>query len=169
VRLAQVFANLLNNAAKYTNEQGEIAVTVRREGKDAVVSVRDNGLGIPKEMLGRVFEIFAQVDGLQGRAGGGLGIGLTLVRSLVAMHGGSVAVASEGRGTGSEFVVRLPLSVATEPRSSAPRYAPAAAPRRTACSSSTTTSTRPRASAWCSSCSAPRCASSTAAPTRWRR
>jgi signal transduction histidine kinase/CheY-like chemotaxis protein len=125
VRLAQVFANLLNNAAKYTNEQGEIAVTVRREGKDVVVAVRDNGLGIPGEMLGRVFEIFAQVDGLQGRAGGGLGIGLTLVRSLVAMHGGSVAVVSEGRGKGSEFVVRLPLSVASEPRSIAPRYAPA--------------------------------------------
>ena len=114
VRLSQVFANLLNNAAKYTNEQGEIALDVRREGKDVVVSVRDNGVGIPPEMLSRVFEIFAQVDGLQGRAGGGLGIGLTLVRSLVGMHGGSVAVVSEGRGMGTEFVVRLPLSLAGE-------------------------------------------------------
>ena len=110
VRLSQVFANLLNNAAKYTNEQGEIALEAKRDRNEVVVSVRDNGVGIPPEMLGRVFEIFAQVDGTQGRAGGGLGIGLTLVRSLVGMHGGSVAVTSEGRGRGTEFVVRLPLS-----------------------------------------------------------
>jgi CheY-like chemotaxis protein len=127
VRLAQVFANLLNNAAKYTNEQGEIAVQARCEGKEVVVTVRDSGVGIPQEMLGRVFEIFAQVDGLHGRAGGGLGIGLTLVRSLVAMHGGSIAAVSEGRDKGSEFIVRLPLSVATEARTPLPRHAPAGA------------------------------------------
>ena len=121
VRLSQVFANLLNNAAKYTNDGGEITLAVQRDGKDVVVAVRDNGLGIPTEMIGRVFEIFAQVDGVQGRAGGGLGIGLTLVRSLVGMHGGTVSVTSEGRGKGTEFVVRLPLSLAQEAVATAAR------------------------------------------------
>jgi signal transduction histidine kinase len=110
VRLAQVFANLLNNAAKYTDIGGQIWLTVRREGQAVAISVRDSGVGIPAEMLPRVFELFTQVDRSAGRAQGGLGIGLTLVKNLVEMHGGSVAVQSEGCGKGSEFVVRLPLA-----------------------------------------------------------
>jgi PAS domain S-box-containing protein len=109
VRLAQVLANLLNNAAKYTEEEGQIWLTARREGADAVVSVRDTGMGIPAEMLRKVFDLFTQVDRNYSRAQGGLGIGLTLVRSLVDKHGGSVEVKSDGPGRGSESVVRLPL------------------------------------------------------------
>jgi signal transduction histidine kinase len=108
VRLTQVVANLLNNAAKYTDEGGEITLTVERDGEHAIVRVRDSGVGISPEMLSRVFELFTQVDSTLDRAQGGLGIGLTLVRSLVEMHGGLVEVSSEGVGRGSEFVVRLP-------------------------------------------------------------
>ncbi|HEY1376487.1 MAG TPA: PAS domain S-box protein [Gemmataceae bacterium] len=108
VRLAQVFANLLNNAAKYTDRGGSIRLTAERQGSDAVVSVRDSGLGIPREMLGKVFELFTQVDSTLEKAQGGLGIGLTLVRRLAEMHGGSVEAHSEGLGKGSEFTVRLP-------------------------------------------------------------
>jgi two-component system, chemotaxis family, CheB/CheR fusion protein len=110
VRLAQVFANLLNNAAKYTEQPGTIRVAARREDGGVTVSVRDSGIGIPAEMLPRVFEMFAQIDSARGRSQGGLGIGLTLVRKLVDMHGGTVSAHSEGPGTGSEFVVRLPLT-----------------------------------------------------------
>ena len=109
VRLAQVITNLLNNAAKYTAEGGRIGLSVRREGATAIVSVRDNGMGIPLDMQARVFDMFAQLDTAQARTQGGLGIGLTLARSLVGLHGGSVDVVSAGPGTGSEFVVRLPL------------------------------------------------------------
>ena len=108
VRLAQVFANLLNNAAKYTDPGGAVHVRARADGADAVVTVRDTGAGIPAEMLGRVFELFTQIDRSDARAQGGLGIGLTLVKSLVELHGGRVAVRSDGPGTGSEFEVRLP-------------------------------------------------------------
>ncbi len=108
VRLAQVFSNLLNNAAKYTDRGGRIWLTAERQGSDAVVSVRDSGLGIPREMLGKVFELFTQVDHTLEKAQGGLGIGLTLVRRLAEMHGGSVEANSEGTGKGSEFTVRLP-------------------------------------------------------------
>ena len=108
VRLAQVFSNLLNNAAKYTDRGGKIWLTAERQGSDAVVSVRDSGLGIPKEMLGKVFELFTQVDSTLERSQGGLGIGLTLVRRLTEMHGGSIEAHSEGLGKGSEFTVRLP-------------------------------------------------------------
>ncbi len=110
VRLAQIFANLLNNAAKYANPGSCIDLQARREGSDAVVSVRDTGIGIPAEMLDKVFDLFTQVDRTYDRAQSGLGIGLTLVRSLVTMHGGSVAAHSEGAGKGSEFVVRIPLA-----------------------------------------------------------
>jgi PAS domain S-box-containing protein len=116
VRLAQVFANLLNNAAKYTDEGGQIWLTAKvakgsQESPDGVVvSVRDTGVGIPADMLPRVFELFTQVDRSAGRAQGGLGIGLTLVRSLVQLHGGRVEARSEGLGQGSEFVVHLPLA-----------------------------------------------------------
>jgi PAS domain S-box-containing protein len=111
VRLAQVVANLLNNAAKYTEEGGRISLSARREGNHAVISVRDTGVGIPLEVLPRVFDLFAQADRTYHRAQGGLGIGLTLVRTLVELHGGTVAAKSEGAGRGSEFVVRLPLGV----------------------------------------------------------
>ncbi|HXX48312.1 MAG TPA: PAS domain S-box protein [Myxococcota bacterium] len=110
VRLTQVLANLLNNAAKYTEEGGAIQLSTGRGGDSAVVSVRDNGLGIPPAMLPRVFDLFAQVGHTLGRAQGGLGIGLALVKRLVEMHGGRVEARSEGWGTGSEFVVTLPLA-----------------------------------------------------------
>jgi CheY-like chemotaxis protein len=108
-RLAQVLSNLLNNAAKYTPPGGMIWVTVSEDAGQAVVSVRDTGVGIPPEMLSRVFDLFQQVDRSIDRSQGGLGIGLTLARRLVEMHGGSIEAKSEGPGRGSEFVVRLPI------------------------------------------------------------
>ena len=111
VRLTQVFANLLNNAAKYTNHGGVIAVSTRREGGDALVIVKDNGIGIAPNLLSQVFDMFMQVDRSTRRSQGGLGIGLTLVKSLITMHGGSVEARSDGPGLGSEFIVRLPLLV----------------------------------------------------------
>jgi PAS domain S-box-containing protein len=111
MRLAQVLANLLNNAAKYTPEGGQIWLTVRSEGSNVALSVRDSGAGIATEMLSKVFDLFTQADRTHDRAQGGLGIGLTLVRSLVDMHGGSVEARSDGPGHGSEFIVRLPLAV----------------------------------------------------------
>ncbi len=110
VRLGQVFANLLNNAAKYTEPRGQIWLTARCQEGDAVVSVRDNGIGLSPEMLPAVFEIFMQADRSTNRAQGGLGIGLTLVKNLVELHGGSIAATSAGLGKGCEFVVRLPIS-----------------------------------------------------------
>lgn len=112
VRLAQVFGNLLNNAAKYTGEGGLIAVRAWRDGGEAVVSVSDNGCGIPPDALPSVFDLFMQARHSHSRAQGGLGIGLTLVRSLVEMHGGRVEARSDGEGRGSEFLVRLPLALA---------------------------------------------------------
>jgi signal transduction histidine kinase/CheY-like chemotaxis protein len=110
VRLAQVLANLLNNAAKYTDPGGRIGLTAERQGDEVVVQVRDNGIGIPGAMLPRIFDLFTQVDRLSGRAQGGLGIGLTVVRSLVQLHGGNVSAYSAGSGQGSEFTVRLPVA-----------------------------------------------------------
>jgi signal transduction histidine kinase len=109
-RLSQVLLNLLNNAAKYTDEGGELTLSVEVEtaSADVVLRVRDTGMGIPPEMLPRIFDLFTQADRTLDRAQGGLGIGLTLVRRLVMMHGGSVAAFSQGPGKGSEFVVRLP-------------------------------------------------------------
>ena len=109
VRLAQVFMNLLNNAAKYTKRGGHIRLTAEREGSDAVVSVRDNGIGIPGDMLTRIFDMFTQVDRTLERSQGGLGIGLTLVRRLLDLHDGWIEARSNGPDEGSEFVVRLPL------------------------------------------------------------
>lgn len=109
VRLAQVFANLLNNAAKYTDSGGQIWFTARREEGEAVISIRDTGIGIAAELLPKVFDMFMQVDVATDRSQGGLGIGLTLVRSLTELHDGTVSVHSEGPGKGSEFVVRLPV------------------------------------------------------------
>jgi PAS domain S-box-containing protein len=108
-RLEQVVANLLNNAAKYTEPGGRIWLTAEREGSEAVIRVRDNGIGILSEMLPRVFDLFTQADRSLDRAQGGLGIGLTLVKRLVELHGGRVEAQSEGPGKGSEFVVRLPV------------------------------------------------------------
>jgi PAS domain S-box-containing protein len=110
VRLSQVFANLLNNSAKYTQNGGNITVTAQCDATSVVVSIRDTGIGIPQDMLARVFDMFAQVDDVLRRSKDGLGIGLNLVRTLVGMHGGSVEARSGGLGLGSEFVVRLPLA-----------------------------------------------------------
>jgi CheY-like chemotaxis protein/nitrogen-specific signal transduction histidine kinase len=110
VRLSQVVANLLNNAAKYTPPGGQIAVSVRREGQWIALAVRDNGIGIAPAALPNIFEMFVQVDQDHKRTQGGLGIGLALVKRLVEMHGGAVQAASAGEGKGSEFTVRLPLA-----------------------------------------------------------
>jgi signal transduction histidine kinase len=107
-RLEQVLANLFRNAAKYTEPGGRIEVAVLHSGGEMVVRVRDNGVGISPDLLPRVFDLFAQGEQSLDRSGGGLGIGLTLVRSLVEMHGGRVEAQSDGAGKGSEFVVRLP-------------------------------------------------------------
>jgi PAS domain S-box-containing protein len=109
-RIEQVIGNLLTNAAKYTPEGGDISVKAYPENEHVVIKVKDTGLGIPREMLTRVFELFTQVEPTLDRASGGLGIGLTVVRHLTEMHGGSVSVTSEGLGKGSEFSVHLPLS-----------------------------------------------------------
>ena len=110
VRLVQVVSNLLNNAAKYTESGGRIWLTAQREGGEAVVSVRDTGVGIPAALLPRVFDLFTQMEPNVGCVESGLGIGLALVRSLVHLHDGRVEVHSEGPGQGSEFVVHLPLA-----------------------------------------------------------
>ena len=108
-RLAQVFSNLLNNAAKYTPRGGRIELAVEAQDGFAAVHVRDSGVGIPAHMVTRVFDMFVQVDRSLEKSHGGLGIGLTIVKQLVDMHGGWVAARSEGPGRGSEFTVRLPL------------------------------------------------------------
>ncbi|HYC35543.1 MAG TPA: PAS domain-containing sensor histidine kinase [Usitatibacter sp.] len=107
-RLHQVFTNLITNAVKYTPAGGRIWVKGTVEGEDIVARVEDNGEGIAPEMLPRIFELFVQVDTSRAHSKGGLGIGLAVVRELVALHGGSVQVKSEGHGKGSEFTVRLP-------------------------------------------------------------
>lgn len=112
VRLTQVFANLLNNAAKYTPPRGLVEVIVEREGGSARVRIRDNGVGLPPDMLTEIFGIFVQVPRNSQVAQGGLGIGLTLVKSLVELHGGRVQAFSAGPGQGTELVVELPLSAA---------------------------------------------------------
>jgi PAS domain S-box-containing protein len=112
-RLAQVFLNLLNNAAKYTPENGLIEISGKTEGQHAVIRVRDNGVGIAPELLPKVFDLFVQGSRSLDRAEGGLGIGLTLVRAIVRLHGGSVSVSSAGVQQGSEFTVKLPLVTRT--------------------------------------------------------
>jgi two-component system CheB/CheR fusion protein len=115
IRLTQVLANLLNNAAKYTDEGGAIQLGLTREAGQGVISVRDNGVGIEPEMVPQVFELFAQADTTLDRSRGGLGLGLTLVRQLVGLHHGRVEAASAGLGHGSCFTVRLPLIPAPPP------------------------------------------------------
>ena len=107
-RLSQVFSNLLNNAAKYTPTGGRIQLGAKRQDNDVVVSVKDNGIGIRAELLPEIFEIFVQGKSSHESERGGLGLGLTLVRSLVELHGGHVEARSEGQGQGSEFLVRIP-------------------------------------------------------------
>jgi PAS domain S-box-containing protein len=114
-RIVQVFGNLINNAAKYTDDGGHIAITSTLEDGEAVVSVRDDGVGMAPDLLTRAFDLFVQETRSLDRAQGGLGIGLTLVRTLVKMHGGSVRAFSEGPGRGSELVVRLPLAPEAAP------------------------------------------------------
>jgi PAS domain S-box-containing protein len=110
VRLAQVFSNLLTNAAKYSPQPSQIWLAAERDNDEAVVRVRDQGVGISEEFLPHIFKLFAQADESLARTEGGLGIGLTLVKNLVNLHGGAIAATSAGRGHGSEFVVRLPIS-----------------------------------------------------------
>jgi signal transduction histidine kinase/DNA-binding response OmpR family regulator len=119
-RLAQVLTNLLNNAAKYTENGGHIWLRADRAGDAAVIRVRDTGVGIPPDMLSAIFDLFTQADRSLDRSQGGLGVGLTLVKNLVEMHEGSVSALSEGPGRGSEFVVRLPLRTAPVSREAEP-------------------------------------------------
>ena len=123
VRVAQVFANLLNNAANYTRPGGLVEIGLAREGDEAVIRVRDNGIGVPPEMQRQIFEPFMRVTSAPGNHGG-LGIGLAICKELVTMHGGTLDVRSDGAGAGSEFIVRLPLLT-----SAAHAAAPAPAPR----------------------------------------
>lgn len=113
-RIAQVISNLLNNAARYSDKRGRITVDVRRENMDAVVEIADEGIGIPAAMLGRVFEMFVQVDRQYERGRGGLGVGLALSRQLVEMHGGRILAHSPGPGLGSTFEIRLPIAAEVE-------------------------------------------------------
>jgi PAS domain S-box-containing protein len=131
VRLTQIISNLLSNACKFTGKGGQIWLTVGCEGKQAVIRVRDTGIGIAADQLFHIFELFTQVDTSLERTQSGLGIGLTLVKNLTEMHGGRVEVHSDGYGRGSEFVVRLPLSVEIPKSSSEP--APAKPEMKTGC------------------------------------
>jgi CheY-like chemotaxis protein len=132
VRLAQVFCNLLNNAAKYTERGGRIVLSAQRRDAQVEISVRDNGTGIPPQMLPRVFDMFMQVDRSLEKTHGGLGIGLTLVKRLVELHGGTVQARSGGAGRGSEFIVHLPLIEpgASRRQAAAAGALPAQAPAR---------------------------------------
>jgi CheY-like chemotaxis protein len=116
VRLEQVVCNLLQNAIKYTPQGGRLSLTVETDRGEGVVRMKDTGIGLSPEMLQTIFEPFAQVESSRQRSEGGLGLGLPLVRSLVAMHGGRVKARSEGPGQGSEFIVRLPLVRTEEKR-----------------------------------------------------
>jgi signal transduction histidine kinase/ActR/RegA family two-component response regulator len=115
VRLAQALGNLVNNAAKYTDEGGQILVSAEKVNREIVLRVRDNGVGISADMQSSIFDLFTQSDRSLDRAEGGLGIGLTLVRRLVEMHGGQVHVFSDGPNQGSEFVIRIPVHVKSDP------------------------------------------------------
>jgi PAS domain S-box-containing protein len=132
VRLTQILGNLLSNACKYTAPGGSIWLTAERQGSDVVIAVRDTGQGIPAGMLDSVFEMFTQVDRTLERAQGGLGIGLTLARRLIQLHGGGIEARSEGEGRGSEFVVRLPALVELSPERPPPTRTagPVPPPRR---------------------------------------
>ena len=130
-RLEQVLANLLNNAAKYTDEGGQIWLTLQQENDEAVLRVRDTGVGIAPELLPRIFDLFTQADRSLDRSQGGLGIGLSLVQRLVELHRGTVAADSSGLRQGSEFTVRLPVLLSPARQSQSPRIAPAKHPAQT--------------------------------------
>jgi PAS domain S-box-containing protein len=127
LRLSQVVGNLLTNAAKYTDPGGRIELVARLEGTELVIAIRDNGIGLSAEVMPGLFTMFSQVDSAIDRAEGGLGIGLSLVKGLVALHGGRVEVHSEGLGHGSEFIVRLPHKVLAPARPAAPEETEGAA------------------------------------------
>jgi PAS domain S-box-containing protein len=129
-RLAQVFANLLNNSAKYSEPGQPVTISFGREGADAVVRVRDTGIGIHAEMLPRVFDMFRQADRTGGRSRGGLGIGLSLVKRIIELHGGTVTAQSDGLGLGSEFVIRMPATAAPQAAVDARQPAAVDAPAR---------------------------------------
>ena len=134
VRLGQVFGNLLNNACKYTDRGGRVWVIVKPQGNEVVVTVKDTGVGIPTEMLPDIFKMFTQVDRSLERTQSGLGIGLTLVKRLVELHGGTVTAHSGGLNRGSEFIVRLPILIGIQTALPVPEPTrddtPPAAPRR---------------------------------------
>jgi signal transduction histidine kinase len=113
-RLVQVVANLLNNAAKYTDPGGSIELSIQKSGTELLLCVRDNGIGLTEDLRKRMFEPFVQANDVSGRSLGGLGLGLTLVRNLVDLHGGRIEARSDGPGQGSEFVVCLPLPLAPD-------------------------------------------------------
>jgi two-component sensor histidine kinase len=166
VRLAQVVANLLNNAAKYTNRGGHIRLTAERDGSDAVVRVRDDGIGIPGDMLARIFDIFTQVDRTLERSQRGVGIGLTLVRLLVEMHDGSIEARSDGPDRGSEFVVRLPL-IQPPPKGPPPSERPRAK-ALSGCRVLVVDDNRTRPTVW-GCCCGSRATLPGPPPTAWRR
>jgi CheY-like chemotaxis protein/two-component sensor histidine kinase len=133
VRLAQVFSNLLNNAAKYTDRGGRIALVGWRNGDLVSISIKDNGIGIASEVLPRIFDMFSQASPALQRSQGGLGIGLSLVKGLVELHGGRITAASEGPAKGSEFTVQLPIAAAGNggsPESAGPTESTSPARRR---------------------------------------
>ena len=123
-RMEQVVVNLLNNAAKYTDPGGLVQMTAAQEGAEAIIQVRDNGVGIAPEMLPHIFELFTQVDGSLGRSYGGLGIGLALARNLVEMHAGSLQAASAGSRKGCEFTIKMPVLSVPPPHESKVTLAP---------------------------------------------
>lgn len=129
-RLAQVFGNLLNNSSRYTKPGGTIQIDAKRQDGEVVVTVKDNGAGIPPEKLASIFDMFTQVDRSPERSQGGLGIGLTLVKRLIEMHGGTVEPRSAGEGQGSEFVVRLPILVRSSAQAPTPLPAEPVVPAR---------------------------------------
>jgi CheY-like chemotaxis protein/anti-sigma regulatory factor (Ser/Thr protein kinase) len=129
-RLTQVLQNLLHNAAKYTPDGGQVAVSVRREDGEVLIAVKDNGIGMDAELLHSAFELFKQGKQALHRPQGGLGVGLTLVQRLVRLHGGTVQARSAGAGRGSEFIVRLPSTDAPVRTAPPAQARPAATPRR---------------------------------------
>ena len=129
VRLEQIVMNLLENAAKYTEPGGEIHLSLEHQNGEAVLSLRDNGIGLAPESLENIFDLFTQVDGTLARSGGGLGIGLNLVQRVLELHGGRIQAHSAGLGKGTEFIVRMPGGCATT-RSDAATGASGRAPLR---------------------------------------
>ena len=138
-------SNLLENATKYTEPGGQITLTLEQQGDEAVLSVRDNGVGIAQEELGRIFELFTQADSTLGRKGGGLGLGLSVVQRVLGLHGGRIEARSAGLAAGSEFIVWLPtVSLKEAVGSACPQPAEGVilargSTREKRCSSSTTT------------------------------